>query len=141
MKFSIKVLASSALIASLFVVVPNEGAVASFKATAPATASDKAGLATCATLNKIISVANTFSNRKKSKDAAANKAAAAAILGSLRSDFGVMQSELNAALHLDSSFHSWQAPVSVIESFNGNNGAAVGAAVVTLMGYCLKLHK
>lgn len=134
MKFRAKVSVSNALIACLLVMTPNEGAFA-------ATPSAKAGLATCATFDKIVSLANTFSSRKKSKDAAANKAAAVATLASLRSDFAQLQSELNAAIHLDNSYRSWQGPASIIESFNGDNGAGVGAAVITLMSYCAKIHK
>ncbi len=118
----------------LLMTVPNEGSFA-------ATPSVKAGVATCATFDKIVSVANTFSNRKKSKDAATNKAAAAAALASLKADFALLQSELNAAIHLDPSYRTWQGPATVIESFNGDNGSGVGAAVITLMGYCAKLHK
>ncbi len=134
MKFRRKVLVSAALIACLLVTVPNEGAFA-------ATPSVKAGLATCATFDKIVSIANTFSNRKKSKDAATNKAAASAALASLKADFAILQSELNSAIHLDPLYRTWQGPATVIESFNGDNGSGVGAAVITLMGYCAKLHK
>ena len=134
MKFRARVSISNALIACLLVVTPNEGAFA-------ATPSAKAGLATCATFDKIVAIANTFSNRTKSKNAAVNKAAATATLASLRSDFALLQSQLNAAIHLDSSYKSWQGPASVIESFNGDNGSGVGAAVITLMSYCAKLNK
>ena len=134
MKYRAKVSVSVSLIACLLVAVPNEGSFA-------ATPSAKAGLATCATFDKIVSIANTFSNRKKSKDDAKNKAAAAATLASLKSDFALLQSELNAAIHIDPSYRTWQGPATVIEGFNGDNGSGVGAAVITLMSYCAKLHK
>ena len=141
MKPQTKLIVSTALSVIMLVTIPNQGAFASLKANAPSTAGQKAGLATCATFDQIVSFANSFSKRKKGKDAAANKAAAQAALASLRGDFATLQSELNAAIHLDPSYRSWQGPASVLESFNGNNGSEIGSAVITLMSYCAKIHK
>ena len=131
---------SKVLVASL-VIVGALATTSSQSAIALTPGAVKAGLAVCAAVDKTEAFATAFSNRKKSSNAAAEKAKTIAAMGVLKGDLLSVASAYNAALRADLSFQSWQGALSTVLSFNGGNGEAVGAAASTIHGYCAKLKK